>query len=150
MLAGYSDARLERTLYVGGLDTTVTRDALHAAFIPFGEIRNIEMPLDMKSGNHRGFGFVEFEDEGDALEAIDNMNESELYGKVITVNKSRAPQNAKTGRATRPVWADDIFYRKRMAEGGMEVDVDKIGVEGKDDGRGGDNDAGKEKQKEGA
>ena len=45
---------------------------------------------------HRGFGFVEFEEAIDAQAAIDNMNLSELYGKVIKVNLAR-PIRIKDG-----------------------------------------------------
>ena len=59
------------TLYVGGLDTLVTSDVLYATFIPFGEVKSVELPPDPTSGNlHRGFGFVEFELEEDANEAV--------------------------------------------------------------------------------
>ena len=37
-------------IYVGGLDDQVDEKTLHAAFIPFGEIKTIEMPLDHTTG----------------------------------------------------------------------------------------------------
>lgn len=67
------------------------------------------------SGKHRGFGFVEFEEEDDATQAIDNMHESELYGRVITVNLARTPAR-KPGESSRAVWSDDAFLRQRIAE----------------------------------
>lgn len=33
-------------LYVGGLDENVDEKILHAAFIPFGEVKSIELPKD--------------------------------------------------------------------------------------------------------
>ncbi len=68
------------TLYVGGLEETVNEAMLHAAFLPFGEIKDVNIPMDHASGKHRcakvavmhavlhitlaahacrGFGFVE-------------------------------------------------------------------------------------------
>ena len=38
----------------------------------------------------KGFAFVEFEEEEDAMAAMDNMNNSELYGRVLTVNVAKA------------------------------------------------------------
>ena len=35
---------------------------------------------------HRGFAFVQFEDRADAADAIDNMNNAELFGRVLRVN----------------------------------------------------------------
>ncbi len=46
---------------------------LNAAFLPFGEIVDIQIPLDYQSEKHRGFAFIEFENAEDAAAAIDNM-----------------------------------------------------------------------------
>jgi len=48
----------KRTVYVGGFDETVVERVLSMAFIPFGEIVGISIPLDHESGKHRGFGWV--------------------------------------------------------------------------------------------
>jgi len=37
-------------IYVGGLDEQINEKLLHAAFIPFGDIKTIEMPLDHNTG----------------------------------------------------------------------------------------------------
>ena len=46
---------------------------------------------------HRGFGYVEFEDPEDIKEAIDNMDQSELFGKVIKVSAAKPPKNVNEG-----------------------------------------------------
>jgi RNA recognition motif-containing protein len=46
---------------------------------------------------HRGFGYVEFEDPEDTKEAIDNMDQSELFGKVIKVSAAKPPKNVNEG-----------------------------------------------------
>lgn len=51
----------------------VDEKVLHAAFIPFGEIVDVQIPLDYESEKHRGFAFIEFEAAEDAAAAIDNM-----------------------------------------------------------------------------
>ncbi len=38
------------TLYVGGLDEKVTEDVLRAAFIPFGDVKDANIPLDNATG----------------------------------------------------------------------------------------------------
>ena len=68
------------TLYVGGLEDNVNDAILHAAFLPFGDIKDVSIPMDHASGKHRGFGFVEFEDKEDANAAIDNMNNAGGWG----------------------------------------------------------------------
>lgn len=46
----------------------------------------------------------------DAAAAMDNMNESELFGRTIRVNIAR-PKMLKEGSA-RPVWSEDTWLRK--------------------------------------
>jgi peptidyl-prolyl isomerase E (cyclophilin E) len=70
----------------GGLEENVTEGVLHAAFIPFGDIKDVSMPLDQSTQKHRGFSFVTYLDKEDAAAAMDNMHNAELYGRVLTVN----------------------------------------------------------------
>jgi RNA recognition motif-containing protein len=95
--------RPNSTIYVGGLDTNlVTAATLSEAFIPFGEIVDITLPkpeAPLSTEVHRGFGYVEFEEATDAKEAIDNMDQSELYGRVIKVAMAK-PQERKGDETT--------------------------------------------------
>ena len=56
----------KRTLYVGGLEESVTLDVLRAAFVPFGELVDVNLPTDPSGQKHRGFAFVQYEEQGDA------------------------------------------------------------------------------------
>lgn len=112
------------TLYVGGLEDSVNESMLHAAFIPFGEIKDVNVPLDHATGKHRGFGFVEYEEKDDAADAIDNMHNAELYGKVLKVNFAQ-PMKIKGGDkgwSHQPVWADaDKYMEEMLAEQELEA-----------------------------
>lgn len=111
------------TLYVGGLEENVNDAILHAAFIPFGDIKDVNIPIDHATGKHRGFGFVEYEDKDDAAAAIDNMHNGELYGRVLRVNYAQ-PMKIKGGDkgwSHQPVWADaDKYIEELAAEEEME------------------------------
>ncbi|XP_065890228.1 peptidyl-prolyl cis-trans isomerase E-like [Dysidea avara] len=100
----------KRLVYVGGLSEEVDEKVLHAAFIPFGDITDIQIPLDYSTQKHRGFAFVEFELSEDAAAAIDNMNESELFGRTIRVNIAK-PMKLKEGSA-KAVWSEDAWLKK--------------------------------------
>ena len=39
-------SRAQRMLYVGGLEGAVTENVLKAAFIPFGEVVDVQIPMD--------------------------------------------------------------------------------------------------------
>uniref|UniRef100_A0A0K8VXP2 Peptidyl-prolyl cis-trans isomerase n=1 Tax=Bactrocera latifrons TaxID=174628 RepID=A0A0K8VXP2_BACLA len=100
----------KRTIYVGALADEVTEKLLNNAFIPFGDIADIQMPVDYESQKHRGFAFIEYEMSEDAAAAIDNMNDSELCGRTIRVNLAK-PVRIKEG-SFKPVWADDDWLQK--------------------------------------
>lgn len=101
-------ARLKATVYVGGLASMITPGNLHAAFLPFGEIIDISLPKPEAPSStelHRGFGYVEFEDPADAKEAIDNMDQTELFGRVIKVSAAKPQKNANEGLGSKTaIW----------------------------------------------
>ena len=87
-MSSYMDAssiNRRTVLYIGGLDENVTEKTLEAAFLPFGDLVRILIPKDATTGTHRGFGFVEFEEADDAAQAEDNMDDSQMYGRVLKV-----------------------------------------------------------------
>ena len=104
----------KRVVYVGGLAEEVDEKVLHAAFIPFGDITDVQIPMDYATEKHRGFGFVEFELGEDAAAAMDNMNESELFGRTIRVNIAK-PMKIKEGYS-RAVWSEDNWLKKHAGE----------------------------------
>lgn len=102
----------KRTLYVGGLDESVTREIVFNAFIPFGDILDVNLPLDPKTQLHRGFAFVEFELPEDATAAMENMNNAELYGRVLHVNLAQ-PQVLSAKKA---IWTTEEWMEKNLKE----------------------------------
>lgn len=121
--------RGRRALYVGGLAEEVTTDVLRAAFLPFGDLKDVQVPLDMHTQKNKGFGFVEFEEEADAEAAVENMDAAEIFGRVIRVNFARM----RAGRAGKAVWAEaDEWYaslREKGADAGEDAE-DDLGVTG--------------------
>lgn len=101
-------SRLKGTIYVGGLDQAVTVRTLSEAFIPFGEITDISLPkpeLPSSTDLHRGFGYIEFELPQDAKEAIDNMDQSELYGRTIKVAAAKPQKESNEGLGSKTaIW----------------------------------------------
>lgn len=126
----------KRTVYVGGISDEVNEQLIRDAFIPFGDIVDIQMPIEYHSQKHRGFAFVEYETAEDAAAAIDNMvslivgsylennqfnnlivsiqNDAELVGRTIRVNLAK-PQRIKEG-SNRPVWQDDDWLQAHAGE----------------------------------
>eukprot|EP01125_Pyxidicula_operculata_P000402 TRINITY_DN10433_c0_g1_i1.p1 TRINITY_DN10433_c0_g1~~TRINITY_DN10433_c0_g1_i1.p1 ORF type:complete len:132 (-),score=34.79 TRINITY_DN10433_c0_g1_i1:100-495(-) len=102
----------KKLLYVGGLAEYVDKVKLHALFEPFGEVKEVNVPSDDKSGNHRGFAFVEMEDAEDAAQAMDNLTNAEFYGKVLKINYAKPESVMKT----RAVWDNDDYLKRDIED----------------------------------
>ena len=116
-------AKKTKMLYVGGLESSVTEEMVYAAFIPFGDVREVNIPKDFVENKNKGFAFVDYEEEEDALAAVANMNGSELQGKVLKVNLARATVKLQPGKA---VWSSEEWLQKSLKQGeGDEVEFNQ-------------------------
>uniref|UniRef100_A0A1I8HPS0 Splicing factor 3B subunit 4 n=1 Tax=Macrostomum lignano TaxID=282301 RepID=A0A1I8HPS0_9PLAT len=92
MAAPIEERNQDATVYVGGLDEKVTEAIVWELFLQAGPVVNVHMPKDRITGQHQGYGFVEFQTEDDADYAMKIMNMIKLYGKPMRVNKASAHQ----------------------------------------------------------
>lgn len=76
-------------IYVGNLAYSVTEADLQEAFSEFGEVANVTLISDKFSGQSKGFGFIEMQNNSEADAAIKAMNESSFQGRVIKVNQAK-------------------------------------------------------------
>lgn len=112
-----------KLLHVGGLDENATEEVVYAAFIPFGDIREVNMPRDFTQNKNKGFAFVDFEDEDDASAAVENMNGSELQGRVLKVTKARATVKLQPGK---PVWSSEEWLDKSLKQSGQASEAAEV------------------------
>ncbi|PSR93659.1 hypothetical protein BD289DRAFT_480972 [Coniella lustricola] len=111
-------ARWKATVYVGGLAPIVTAATIHDAFLPFGDIADVSLPKNENPNSnstepHRGFAYIEFEDADDAKEAIDNMDQSEFFGRVIKVTPAKVPKSKDEGLGSKTaLWAQESWLAK--------------------------------------
>lgn len=80
---------MSKKLFVGSLAWATNDDGLNAHFAAIGPVESAKVITDRDSGRSKGFGFVEFASEDDAKKAIEQLNNSELDGRTITVNEAR-------------------------------------------------------------
>lgn len=80
---------MAKKLYVGGLPYSTTDAELREAFSQAGAVSSATIIMDRMSGRSKGFGFVEFANDDDAMKAIDMMNGKEFGGRTLTVNEAR-------------------------------------------------------------
>ena len=80
---------MSKKLFVGGISWNTSEAGLREAFEQFGEVVEATIVVDRDTGRSRGFGFVVFADDGDALKAVEALNGTELDGRSIRVDEAR-------------------------------------------------------------
>lgn len=87
-------------IFVAKLSYQTTEDQLEQLFQKFGEVTSAKIIFDKYEGRSKGFGFVEMENEDEAMEAINSLNETEFDGRSIVVKKAR-PKEENNSRERR-------------------------------------------------
>jgi RNA recognition motif-containing protein len=87
-------------IYVGNLPYSVTDADLRATFANFGEVSEVNVISDRYTGESKGFGFVEMNNNSEADAAIKGLNGTELKGRTITVNQAK-PKSDRPSRGRR-------------------------------------------------
>src|SRR5687767_10686762 len=80
--------KVAKRIYVGGLPYSTTDQDLEAMFTPSGQVNSATVVSDRYSGQSKGFGFVEMENEADANKAINALNGTMMNGRSLTVNEA--------------------------------------------------------------
>lgn len=86
----------EHTIYVGNLDSKVTREMLYELFVQFGPIIKIRYPKDKISQQHQGFAFIEYFTEDDVKYVQNVVNDTvKLFDKTLRVRPAYNDVNKK-------------------------------------------------------
>lgn len=83
-------------LYVGGLAYSVSDKELEAFFAEIGKVVSAVVIKDRDSGQSKGFGFVEMENDADAKKAIAELSGKDLSGRSIMVSEARPQEDRRS------------------------------------------------------
>ena len=84
------------SIYVGNLAFSVTEEEIRQHFAPHGEVQRIHLVTDRETGQPRGFGFVEMDDDAGRA-AIEALNGQDLSGRPLTINEARPREERGPG-----------------------------------------------------
>lgn len=86
------------SIYVGNLSYQVNDEDITAVFKEYGNVKQVQVPMDRETGRPRGFCFVEMETEAEETAAIDALDGAEWMGRSLKVNKAK-PREDRGGRS---------------------------------------------------
>ncbi|GAA28104.2 RNA-binding motif protein X-linked 2 [Clonorchis sinensis] len=73
-------------IFIGGLNFELTEGDIICVFSQYGEVVNINLVRDKKTGISKGFAFLCYEDQRSTVLATDNLNGIKLAGRIIRVD----------------------------------------------------------------
>ena len=93
-------------IFVGNLSYQTSQDDLHAAFAAYGGVERVSIVTDRDTGQPRGFGFVEMNNDEQARAAMAALNGKDFDGRNLNVNeaKPREGGGGRSGGGSRGGW----------------------------------------------
>ncbi|HEY7305354.1 MAG TPA: RNA-binding protein [Bryobacteraceae bacterium] len=87
-------------LFVGNLPYKATEGDIQSFFEEAGvHVDSVNILRDRFSGEARGFGFVEINDDAVATQAVQSCNGRALMGRALVVNEARPPERRERAQA---------------------------------------------------
>lgn len=88
---------MAKRIYVGGLPYSATEEDLTNLFASTGSVREAVIVTDRYTGQAKGFGFVEMDNDSEAEAAINALNGTQLGGRTLTVNEAKPREERSHG-----------------------------------------------------
>lgn len=73
-------------IFIGGLHYDLSEGDILAVFSQYGEIVNVNLVRDRKTGKSRGFAFLCYQNQRSTILAVDNFNGIKLLNRIIRVD----------------------------------------------------------------
>lgn len=119
----HQDYKDSAYIFIGGLHFDMNEGDVSTVFSQYGELVDVRLMRDRKTGKSRGFGFVAYEDQRSTVLAVDNFNGVEICGRTIRVDhvkKFKPPKEfleVKEGDEGQDVDDEEKIYKPSGPDG---------------------------------
>uniref|UniRef100_A0AAV1UUC5 RRM domain-containing protein n=1 Tax=Peronospora matthiolae TaxID=2874970 RepID=A0AAV1UUC5_9STRA len=104
-------------IFLGGLSFELSEGDVLCVLSQFGEVEDLHLVRDGKTGKSKGFAFVKYEDQRSTILAVDNLNNWQLLDRVLRVDhvlKYKLPKELQEGSDSED---DESAGKKRRPRG---------------------------------
>uniref|UniRef100_A0A5B7CB83 Polyadenylate-binding protein n=1 Tax=Davidia involucrata TaxID=16924 RepID=A0A5B7CB83_DAVIN len=126
IMFSYRDPSIRKSgsgnIFIKNLDKAIDNKALHDTFSTFGNILSCKIATD-PSGQSKGYGFVQFDNEESGQNAIDKLNGMLLNDKQVYVGPFLRKQERESALSTTKF---NNVYVKNLSESTNEEDLKKF------------------------
>ncbi len=77
-------------IFVARLNYSTSSEDLERLFEQYGKVLSVKVIFDRETSRSKGFGFVEFENQADGLQAIEALDGKEFMEREIVVKKANS------------------------------------------------------------
>ncbi len=84
-------------IYIGNLNANASEEQVSNLFKKYGSVESVKIIVDLHSGNSRGFGFVEMDEQQEGAAAIEKLNNAKFMNQLIEVSEAmpREPKDTQ-------------------------------------------------------
>jgi RNA recognition motif-containing protein len=90
---------MEIQVYVGNLSKDTTQDELNTLFAKAGDVRAVDIIMDRRRGESKGFGFVTMSAQSEADKAVSMFNSYSLDDHQLKVDLAKPREQRGLGTA---------------------------------------------------
>ncbi|KAH0399298.1 RNA-binding domain-containing protein, partial [Aureobasidium melanogenum] len=110
--------RASQRLYLRNLSYATKEDDFRSAFTEFGNLEEVHVPIDPKTGSTKGFAYLHFSNADSALKALRDMDGKVFQGRLLHILPAAAKREDKLddfALSKLPLKKQQAIKRKREA-----------------------------------
>ena len=85
-------------LYIGNLSYSTTEQEIVDLIAQYGTADSVQLIKDRHTGQSKGFGFIEMNDNSEADAAIKALNDTNFKGRKLKLNQAQPREKSKHHR----------------------------------------------------